>query len=206
MLIYLMRHGETVANRTRHLQGWLDSPLTDFGRELATATGKGMKKAGITFDIAFTSPLCRATETCRRVLDECGCENLVPIEDYRLREGCSGKWEDTTDPRIDPSSPVPVDFLERYFRNAFLIESFPGGDNPHTTIQRTQDFLRQISVLDCRSVLVSSHGFCLRCMLNSLFPDPSDFWQGQMPPNCSVCIVESDGGRLRLLEKDRIYY
>ena len=45
-----------------------------------------------------------------------------------------------------------------------------------------------------------------RAVMNFLYDDPSDFWQGKIPYNCSVSILEAEGGKIRLLEKDKIYY
>lgn len=30
--LYLMRHGQTLFNKRHLIQGWCDSPLTDFGK------------------------------------------------------------------------------------------------------------------------------------------------------------------------------
>ena len=58
-----------------------------------------------------------------------------------------------------------------------------------------------------KNVLVTTHGFAMRALLNSLYEDPSDFWQGRVPANCAVNIVEADNsGNIRLLERDVIYY
>ena len=43
-------------------------------------------------------------------------------------------------------------------------------------------------------------------MLNRLYENPRDFWQGHVPYNCCISIVEAGNGKLRLLEKDRIFY
>ena len=48
MRIYVVRHGETNANREGYLQGWSNEPLNDSGRRLAEITGQAMK--GIRFD------------------------------------------------------------------------------------------------------------------------------------------------------------
>jgi broad specificity phosphatase PhoE len=58
MKIYVIRHGETGANKEGRLQGWLDEPLNDLGIKLAVETGEALK--GIKFAAAFSSPLIRA--------------------------------------------------------------------------------------------------------------------------------------------------
>ena len=42
--LYLMRHGQTLFNLRRKIQGWCDSPLTDFGIEQAKAAGEYFKE------------------------------------------------------------------------------------------------------------------------------------------------------------------
>lgn len=91
MKIYIIRHGETNGNLRGVLQGWTDEPLNSKGRKLAQITGKCL--ASIGFDIAISSPLSRAYETCEIVLRE--NRNPVPtIEvDDRLKEINFGCWE-----------------------------------------------------------------------------------------------------------------
>ena len=55
MLIYMVRHGESALNVQGIMQGWLDEPLNQAGRDLAALTGQGMR--GIHFDACISSPL-----------------------------------------------------------------------------------------------------------------------------------------------------
>lgn len=34
-IVYLMRHGQTLFNELKKVQGWCDSPLTELGKEQA---------------------------------------------------------------------------------------------------------------------------------------------------------------------------
>ena len=43
MEIYIIRHGQTVWNKERKLQGSTDIELTEEGRKMASLTGQGMK-------------------------------------------------------------------------------------------------------------------------------------------------------------------
>ena len=60
MRIYIMRHGETDWNRENKIQGRVDIPLNENGRELARITAEKLKK--IPFAAAITSPLIRAKD------------------------------------------------------------------------------------------------------------------------------------------------
>ena len=65
------------------MQGWMDVPLNESGRQLATITGQRMR--GIRFDECISSPLLRALETCEIPLRESG--NHTPISiDSRIQE------------------------------------------------------------------------------------------------------------------------
>lgn len=57
--IYLVRHGETDANRKRIIQGHLDIPLSEIGLEQAALVASALRV--IKFDIALSSDLSRAT-------------------------------------------------------------------------------------------------------------------------------------------------
>lgn len=63
--IYLVRHGETDANRNYVVQGRMDNPLNAFGRSQAFETGKYFAKHHMKFDLVISSPLKRAFETAR---------------------------------------------------------------------------------------------------------------------------------------------
>ncbi len=57
--IYLVRHGETDANRRGVIQGQLDTPLNELGQRQAELVA--LRLRSISFDVAFTSDLRRAT-------------------------------------------------------------------------------------------------------------------------------------------------
>ncbi len=90
MRIYIVRHGETEANKKGYLQGWSNDPLNENGVLLAQLTGRGMK--GIRFDHCISSPLNRAKETAEIILGESG--NNLPVSfDERIKEMNFGSYE-----------------------------------------------------------------------------------------------------------------
>jgi 2,3-bisphosphoglycerate-dependent phosphoglycerate mutase len=67
--LVLVRHGESVWNRSMRLTGWADVPLCDRGREQARKAGRDLRARGITVDACYSSLLCRATETSGLLLE-----------------------------------------------------------------------------------------------------------------------------------------
>ena len=61
-------------------------PLSDLGYEEATAGGLEIKKSGLKFDIAFTSMLQRAQNTCQIALEQSEQLDCPVVKDYRLNE------------------------------------------------------------------------------------------------------------------------
>src|ERR1700676_4907002 len=84
--IVLMRHGESTWNLANRFTGWVDVALTEQGGAEARHAGKLLKKAGFTFDTAYTSVLKRAIRTLWTTLDEMDLMYLPVVCDWRLNE------------------------------------------------------------------------------------------------------------------------
>ena len=61
--LYLVRHGQTIFNLKRIIQGWSDSPLTQLGCDQAARAGMFLRARGIEPDHAYTSTLHRTEQT-----------------------------------------------------------------------------------------------------------------------------------------------
>lgn len=68
--LYLMRHGQTMFNRSFKAQGWVDSPLTAKGIEQARQAGRILRERGLEFDHFASSTAERASDTLELVMDE----------------------------------------------------------------------------------------------------------------------------------------
>ena len=201
MLIYVIRHGETELNKSGVVQGATDEHLNQSGRDIAAVTGRNMR--GIHFDACISSPLARARETAEIVLRESGNSGVEIRMDDRIREINCGDIEGK---KLMEAS-MPPEEAELFFRDPFCFPGFPNGENIRQVVGRTQDFLRELAARDDgKTYLVSTHGCALRAMLNFLYDDPEDYWQGHAPYNCAVSIIESEDGKLKLLEADRLFY
>lgn len=203
MIVFIVRHGETQANIDGVFQGRTDSPLLASGLALPVQTGQALQ--GVSFDAAFSSPLSRAKETARIILDE-SRNGLVAIEeDDRIAEVSMGEYEGL---RFRPGEcEVDAALSRRFFDNPLLFDGFPGGESAREVMERTRSFVDDLAAKDYGTVLVSTHGFALRAMLNPLYDDPSDFWQGAVPLNCSLSIAVLDpAGSRRLVASDIVLY
>lgn len=90
--IDIVRHGQTQFNVEKRVQGLADSELTAQGIADAQALGRGFKKAGISFDQAYSSDRKRAVKTAELVLAS-ATPNLAIDQTPLLREEDYGKYE-----------------------------------------------------------------------------------------------------------------
>lgn len=91
--LVLLRHGQSLWNQERRFTGWKDIDLSSRGREEAQDAGRMMKRAGISFDVAYTSLLKRAIRTLWIVLDEMDLMQIPVIKSWRLNERSYGAFE-----------------------------------------------------------------------------------------------------------------
>jgi len=89
--VLLVRHGESTWNAERRVQGQLDPPLSQLGREQAEKLAARLASASIS--ALYASDLSRASETARPLVPAVGCEIRFCPE---LREIALGEWEGKT--------------------------------------------------------------------------------------------------------------
>jgi probable phosphoglycerate mutase len=155
-LILLARHGETDYNAApRRVQGSLDIPLNDNGREQARALAR--EAAGHPIAALWSSNQVRAKETAAIVGAQLGLEARI---DERLAEAKWGDWEDRLVEDIAREEP---ELLER-FKASEPDWRFPGGESLEEHMARTWAALDDIAA-EGAVALVICHGGTIRCAL-----------------------------------------
>jgi len=83
MIIYFVRHGESIDDIEDRYGGWADYSLTEKGIRTAKETGEKLKQKNLGAEIVFTSPLLRASQTADQISK---ILNLNVIVDQYLKE------------------------------------------------------------------------------------------------------------------------
>ncbi|MFR7669931.1 MAG: phosphoglycerate mutase family protein [Collinsella sp.] len=82
--LYLVRHGQTIFNLKRIIQGWSDSPLTQLGCDQAARAGMFLRARGVEPDHAYTSTLHRTEQTIANLWPGLAYERLDGLREVVL--------------------------------------------------------------------------------------------------------------------------
>jgi 2,3-bisphosphoglycerate-dependent phosphoglycerate mutase len=176
--VLLARHGETNDNREPiRVQGFVDTPLNDTGREQATALAARMADAGLAS--VWASDLSRARETAEIVGAVVGLEVAL---DERLREGYRGRWEGRRFIDIERDEPD----LYAAWRRGGSAFRFPGGESLLEQQQRVSAAVANIHAGAPLPALVVCHGGSIRVMLCRTDPRGLDAFHSFEVPNTTV--------------------
>ena len=178
-MIYIIRHGQTEKNRANVLQGRSDIPLNDSGRQQAEKVKDHFIKAGIHFDLVYTSPLIRAVQTAAII-----AEGIPQVKDERLIEMDYGPYEG-----MDLANPAP-EVLE-FFRD-FVHNPAPNGMEPlQAIVVRLGSFLEEIREEAAeKNILISTHAIAMKGALEYLTPDSGGSYWSKFIGNCAVYTSE----------------
>jgi probable phosphoglycerate mutase len=179
---WMVRHGETIENRTRVIAGQNASPLTEHGQEQAKLLGKRLQHVG--FDAIYISDLNRTKQTADAIIRAMGPDHRVKaFTDRRLREKKCGEGYEGQ----------PIGYIEqmrklsgqshRVFRPA-------AGESWEDVSKRAHSFLLEILSRYCTSpehkrILIITHGGFISEFLSLAV--------GGVPnhaKNCSVFVLE----------------
>jgi broad specificity phosphatase PhoE len=98
--LVLLRHGQTEYNAASRMQGQLDTPLSDLGRDQAVAAAEVLAKRQPL--LIVSSDLRRALDTATALSERSGLPVTV---DTRLRETHLGDWQGMTHLEVDATAP-----------------------------------------------------------------------------------------------------
>ncbi|GAB7080591.1 histidine phosphatase family protein [Megalodesulfovibrio paquesii] len=156
MIFGMLRHGETVWNVDKRIQGQTEHPLSDLGREEARSWGRAL--AGQGWRRILVSDLGRAMETAALINESL---HLPVVSDARLREQDWGQWVGKTVKELcDASLPAVQEQENRgwEFRP-------PGGESRTEVLARVLAALGDHALGDNGSpCLVVAHKGVLKCL------------------------------------------
>ena len=155
---YYVRHGKTLFNELRRMQGYCDSPLTERGIEIAKEAREELKD--IDFDKAYCSTSERCVDTASIVMEG---RDIPIIYTKGLKEMNFGTYEGT---RIE-NHLQEID--ERRFSS--FDWSDVGGEDRRMLEERVKKTYQQIceEAEDNDKILIVSHGAIFLHMLDFLF-------------------------------------
>lgn len=188
MKILLVRHGETDFNKNKLIQGHSDIELNETGRN--QAKNAGMKINEFSIDAAFSSPLKRAVETARLMLDNSNNsqnEKLKIEVDQRLIEKFFGDFEGST--------------FDEYFAALEKNEGLESIELEENVNKRANDFFKdKFNEYTDKTILVVCHGALIRIFLRELGLYPNT---KELIKNTALNILNYDGEQF-ILEKFNI--
>ena len=208
MEIYIVRHGQTVWNACKRLQGRTDIELNEKGRELAGETGRNLE--GTHFDIIYSSPLIRAYETACLIR---GHRNIPIIRDDRLMELCFGIYEGRDFSKLLEDENDPFHY---FFESPEKYVAPEEGETFKHLCERAKDFMQEVieplATADSiagkpapERVMIVAHGALLAGMMCYLDGHGvENFWGSGLKGNCEETVYNFDGKSWSKTAEDKI--
>lgn len=183
--LYLMRHGQTLFNLRRKIQGACDSPLTELGIEQAKIAGEYFK------EIPLTHAYCSTSERCSDTL-ELVTDNRLPYKRLKgLKEMNFGVFEGESEdlnPKIRGSKNGYGDFFSSF-----------GGESTDEVRDRMVETCTEIMEKDDHEVVlaVSHSGACYHFL--RAWQDPREELAKGFP-NCCIFKYEYNNKEFKLVD------
>ncbi len=190
----LIRHGESMWNGERRIQGNQDPPLSARGRRqakcLVACLGAHLSTPAAA---VYTSPLRRAAETAAQIGRDLG-RDVLP--EPGLREMSLGKWEGMTVPEIQAAFPGTY---EQWLSDP-LAHPAPGGEDLDAFARRVIGaFDRMRAAHPGQNLVLVSHGGAIKALLCAILELPIRSLFRFKQDNTAVNIIEIDDVTRRIV-------
>jgi len=192
MLVYLIRHGESEANRTRVISGQGAWPRSEKGVEQANSVGQRIKDLP-PFDKIYVSDLLRTRQTFEYIFGDRE-HTLVPL----IREINVGELTGQS------FSVMPERYGEAYLRarSQMSYEEF-GGESVQDITDRVKAFREMLEQEEQENhperVAVVCHVGIIKTMTALAFDLPANQFSVTIA-NCSITVLEYKDGIWRLVQ------
>ena len=197
MEILLIRHGETAWNRVRRMQGHIDIPLNEEGRQQARALGAAL--ASERPQAIYASDLQRARETAQAVAD---AHHMTVQIEPALRERCYGAFEGLMYDEIAEHHPQAF----KQWRARDPHGRFPAGEREAETLhefhQRSVEAVKTIALRHpgADRLVVVTHGGVLDCLYRAATGMAIEAERDFGIVNAAINRLRWDGERFLLLQ------
>jgi len=159
MILFCVRHGQTVFNASGRIQGQLDSELSDLGRLQCRAVAEALAAQRI--QAVYSSPLKRALDSARAIADRLQLSVQV---DPRLMEINAGIFQGLDWPDIDVRYPHEA----ARWKSADPDYRIPTGESRRDVMHRAQQAFEAIRETGSAMVVVVAHGGLLSAAFKAL--------------------------------------
>lgn len=193
--LYIVRHGESIANHDGRLAGNRNVPLSEIGRKQAARTAEFLRD--IPLDAVYSSDLSRAMVTAEIIAV---AHTLPVIPEPGLREINAGVWEGMTYAEI--AAQFPNEY--RIWKENIGLSRCPGGESAQEVQTRVKMAVeRTVHLHPDGCLCLVTHGLALR-MMEAVWTHtpPEKIAHIPFASNASVTIVTYENGSGRLIKRD----
>lgn len=188
---YLVRHGQTLFNAKKRVQGWCDSPLSGLGVSQAKRLGELWDISKI--QVAYSSTSERAVDTRDYIV-----KGRIPCLEHKgFKEINFGDYEGEIIQEVFPNGTVHI----RSYENV-------NGEDKNKAAERFLNTMKEVaSSSGYEHIMIVAHGSIIRellCQLSSYYRD-NELPTFQMVPNCSVTTIEYKDDKFTLLDSPKSY-
>jgi len=188
--LILCRHGESEWNLENRFTGWADVGLSPKGEQEAKDAGLTLKHEQLSFDLAYTSVLKRATRTLWIMLEEMSLTWIPVTNAWELNERHYGALQGLNKSQVaaeygeeqvqiwrrsyDTPPPALNDDDERHPRFEIRyasVSDLPASESLKDTLLRVKPYWQtkiMPSLLGNQDVLIVAHGNSLRAMVKMI--------------------------------------
>ncbi|WP_051614273.1 histidine phosphatase family protein [Acholeplasma equifetale] len=186
MILAVVRHGETDYNKSRLVQGRMDNPLNETGREQARNLSKILIQMNEKFDVIISSPLKRAYETACIISDTLNVK--VDKTDSNFLERDFGPFE----------GKLVKDVMSTITQDDFYVEGY---ETNAQLMNRINDAVNQLyQKYSNDKVLIVAHAHVIRALL--LLSDPNRFnWNEYYIGNLSTVYFNVNDNKITFIKQ-----
>ena len=188
--LILCRHGQSEWNLENRFTGWADVDLSPKGEQEAKDAGLTLKHEQLSFDLAYTSVLKRATRTLGIMLEEMSLTWIPVTNAWELNERHYGALQGLNKSQVaaeygeeqvqiwrrsyDTPPPALNDDDERHPRFEIRyasVSDLPAGESLKDTLLRVKPYWQTKiipSLLGNQDILIVAHGNSLRAMVKMI--------------------------------------
>jgi len=178
-MVYLVRHGESVANLNKKFSGITDVELSENSRKQARAAGQSLKGEKISH--VYSSTLKRARDTARIICGEIGFDEHSIITEDCLVEVDFGVFENLTWDEIYANYREESEkWMEQQHRYIF-----PEGEGYDDIISRISAFMDNVPD---NSLVVTHFGVIQAVMLYLKIANDENLWETVIS-NCDILVI-----------------